>query len=63
LPFASELARRFPLPSGSPVRAFLYLADLLWSGKVQRRLPGRQQVPKVIERPVGNATAYIDRNL
>ena len=41
---ASQLARRFPLPSGSPVRALLSLADLLWSGIVQCRLLARRQV-------------------
>jgi hypothetical protein len=41
--FAAELARRFPLPSGSAVRALLYLADLRWSGKVQYRLLARRQ--------------------
>ena len=45
-----KLARRFPLPSGSPVRALLYLADLLWSGKVQCRLLARRQVTEVIGR-------------
>ena len=44
-----KLARRFPLPSGSPVRALLYLADLLWSGKVQCRLLARRQVTEVID--------------
>ncbi len=32
-----------------PVRALLYLADLLWSGKVQCRLLARQQVTEVID--------------
>jgi len=48
--FASSLARRFPLPSGSPVRALLYLATLLWSGKVQCRLLARRQVAELIDR-------------
>jgi len=46
----SSLARRFPLPSGSPVRALLYLATLLWSGKVQCRLLARRQVAELIDR-------------
>src|ERR1700746_3533056 len=44
------MARRFPLPSGSLVRALLYLADLLRSGKVQCRFPARRQVTGVIDR-------------
>lgn len=41
-------ARRLPLPSGSFVRALLYLADLLRSGKVQSRLLARRQVIELI---------------
>ena len=48
--FVSSLARRFPLPSGSPLRALLYLADLLRSGEVQCRLLARRQVAELIDR-------------
>ena len=45
--FAAHLARRFPLPTGSSVRAPPYLAELFRSGKGQRRLLDRRCVTEV----------------
>src|ERR1700683_3546987 len=58
--FAASLARGFVLPSGSPLRALLYLPDLLWSGKVQCRLRARRQVTQMIDR---RSSLLLDKSL
>jgi putative oxidoreductase len=44
-----QVVRQFLLHSGSTVRALLFLADLLRSGKVQCRLLARRQVAELID--------------
>ena len=54
--FASQLAGRFPLSSGSALRAVLCVADVFRPGEIQRGLPDRSQTVEMsrsVARPNG----------